>query len=213
MRSLLQVPEEVTIGEDLVCMIYTLLGASSVQVSEYAPYHYQVRENSASMGRRPFQPYQVMFRAARSALETSPERELHIKQLYMMLQDYVLLMHYETFLERSFPFGDLDNRRVALYGAGKFGQEIYRKTKPRFPERIVLWVDRNYAAYQEANMPVKPIDALKEEEFDVVIIALINGQLCEDIKKSLVLLGIEPGKIRYAAPSPEMLEAVKEVLR
>ena len=219
-RTLLQqtqmmVPDDVSMGEDLVCMLYTLLSASSIQVSEYAPYHYQVRGDSASMSNRSFQPYQIMFEASYAALENSPMRSLHIDQLYRMLTDYSLLLRYEVFLRPPFsnlPFGNLDHSRVALYGAGKLGQEIYHKTKAVFPERITLWVDQNYEVYQKQGLPVEPIGSLLEQEYDMVIIALLSEQTCEEIKKNLISMGISPAKICCVIVSPELLEAVKKIL-
>lgn len=210
------VPNHVTMGEDLVCTIYTLLSARSVVITDYAPYHYQMRDDSASLSNVSFQPYQAMFEAANAALQNSPMRETHLTQLYAVLLDYVLLTQYEAFLQdefSNFPFGNLNGCRMALYGAGKFGREIFRKTRARFPDRITLWVDQNYKAYQAADLPVEPVSRLLEAEYDTVVIALINEALCEEIKEHLTAVGINADKIRYVSVSSELLDATKRILQ
>lgn len=210
------VQDYVTMGEDLVCTVYTLLSARSVTVTDYAPYHYQMRDDSASLSNVSFQPYQAMFEAADSALQNSPMRETHLMQLYAVLLDYVLLTQYEAFLQdefSNFPFGNLNGRRMALYGAGKFGREIFRKTKALFPDRITLWVDQNYKTYQAADLPVEPVSRLLEAEYDIVVIALINEALCEEIKEHLTAVGVDGEKIRYVSVSLELLDATKRILQ
>lgn len=209
------VPDDVTMGEDLVCTVYTLLSARSLVVTDYAPYHYQKRDDSASLSNTSFQPYQIMFDAACSAVQNSPMREIHLTQLYRTLLDYVLLTNYEALLEDGFsnlPFGELDGCRVALYGAGKFGQEVYRKTKAVFPDQIALWVDRNCGAYQKAGLPVEPVETLLTEACDVIAVAILDELVCEGIKRDLTAMGISSEKIRYVTASAEMLEAVKKIM-
>lgn len=213
-ESQMKVPDEVDIGEDVVCTIYALLTASSVMNVNLQPYHYRVRSDSASRSAT-FKQYQTLFSAAFSALQGSPMRKVHAGRLYEFLCPYVLLTRYEAFLEGRFSdilFGSLDDCRVALYGAGKFGQEIYYKTEAVFPERITLWVDRDYAGYQKMRMPVEPVEELLKREYDVVIISLVNEEVCEEIKHTLIGFGIASEKIRYAAVSAELVEAVEEIL-
>ena len=214
-KTQLMVPDCVSYGEDLVCIIYNMLQANSVMVTDCAPYRYQKRENSLSMIISSFQPYQVMFDAAYDALRDSPMRELHINQLCEVMLDYVLLMRYEAFLRDEFsdlPFGNLTGHRVALYGAGKFGQEIYRKTSEVFPDRIVVWVDQNDRECQKAGLPVKPVEALLTHEYDLIVIAVQDTAVCEEIKQDLTAMGIDSGVIRYVNVSKKLVEATKKIL-
>lgn len=209
------VPDSVIMGEDLVCTLYTLFRAQSVMVTDDMLYHYQRRDDSASMNNVPFDQYKYMFDASWAALQKSPLRDFHRKQLCEWMLDAALLTKYEAFLEKfsELPFGPLENLRIALYGAGQLGQEIYRKTKAVFPERITLWVDQNYRLYQEAGLPVEPVRRLLEEAYDVVVIALVNEVICKEIKQNLVSMSIEPGKVRYVTKSPDLLEAVRAIFQ
>lgn len=214
-RSQMMVPDYVTIGEDLVCMIYTLAMAQSVMAADFAPYHYRVYDTSASRVPIPLEKYRDLFRAACSAFSASPLADTYTRQLCRLLSDQVLLNRYELFLEEALSgvlFGKLEGLRVALYGAGKFGQEIYRKTKAAFPDRIVLWVDRNDEACRRAGLPVEPVAALSGGGYDAVIIALVDEAVCQEIRRDLTAMGIEPGKIRHMTFNAEVLDALEKIL-
>ena len=60
-------------------------------------------------------------------------------------------------------------------------------------------------------LPAEPVQALQNKEYDVVVIALVNEEICEQIKQDLIAMGIDPEKIRYATASPEVLKAVEAV--
>lgn len=214
-RNQMKVPDYVSNGEDLVCIIYNILSADSIMITDLLPYRYQKREQSMSMAISSFKPFEIMFDAAYDALRDSPMRELHINQLCEVMLDYVLLMRYEAFLRDEFsdlPFGNLAGHRVALYGAGKFGQEIYRKTSEVFPDRFVVWVDQNDRECQKAGLPVKPVEALLTHEYDLIVIAVQDTAVCEEIKQDLTAMGIDSGVIRYVNVSKKLVEATKKIL-
>ncbi|MEY8259520.1 glycosyltransferase family A protein [Oscillospiraceae bacterium 50-60] len=215
-RSQMAVPDDLTEGEDLVCTVHTLFSAHSVMVTDFAPYHYRFRTDSLARTDhgRPYQEHQLLFRSLHAALSKRPLTGLYRMRLSRYLMDRVLLNRYERFLTGRFSdvlFGSLDGRRVALYGAGRFGQEIYRKTSQVFPNRITLWVDRDYESARMNGLPAEPVQALQSKEYDVVVIALVNEEICEQIKQDLIAMGIDPEKIRYATASPEVLKAVEAV--
>lgn len=213
-RSQMLVPDNLTNGEDLVCTVHLLRLANSVLVDMTAPYHYRMREDSIARTVR-YEQYQLLFDTLYLALQQYPLFNIYLVRLCQLMLSKILLSRYDFFLESPLSgllFGNLEKCRVALYGAGKFGQEIYKKTASVFPERITLWVDQNYKLYQEAQLPVRPVEELLKQEYDVIILALVNEMTCEEIKRNLTAMGIAPDKIRYATASPEVLDAVKAIL-
>lgn len=213
-KSQLMVPEKVTIGEDLVCGGYTLFMAKSLSIVNIAPYHYLVRSSSASRSVS-LEEYRRLFSAIRNLFSKQDKADMYMDQLSRLLMNYVLLGWYELFLEDEFAdilFGKLNGCRLALYGAGKFGKEIYQKTMARFPDSITVWVDKNYIKYQKTQLPVKPVEVLLTQDYDRVIIALSDEKICEEIKNNLIGMGIAADKIRYVSATPKVLDAVKKIL-
>lgn len=214
-KSHMMVPDEVSIGEDLVCSMYTLFSVCSAMVVDLAPYHYRVRQVSGSHGDIAVDQYKKMFSALYTAVSGRPMTEIYLTRLYGLMLRSLLTSGYELFLDGEFSdilFGNLDGCRVALYGAGKCGQEIYNRTMEIFPERIVLWVDRQHEKCRRENLPVEPVEELLRRDFDVVIIALIDEDICGEIKQDLINMGIMPEKIRYVSATPEVLNAAKKVM-
>lgn len=210
------VPEKLYAGEDMAFTVHALLRARSAMVCEQTPYHYRIRPGSLARRAIPWEQHRLLFDSLYKALRDWPLAEECIPRLYRFMFDKVLLGRYERFLTGPFSgvlFGDLEGRRAALYGAGAFGREICRKTAEVFPERIVLWVDRNWEEHQKAGLPVEPVEALLEREYDVILVALVDGDRCEEIRRNLTAMGIAGEKIRCAAASPEALRAVEEILR
>lgn len=216
LKSQMLVPDCVSVGEDLVCTVYTLFLAQSVMVVNIAPYHYRIRDDSMAHGGVPFERHKAMFDALYHSLLNRQMTATYLERLKQIFLDNLLLENYELFLQNDFcdvPFGNLDGRRVALYGAGKCGREIYQKTKAVFPDRIVLWVDKQYERLQKENLPVEPVTELLRREYDVIIIGLIDENICEEIKSDLINMGVAAEKIKYPSATPEALQAVNKIMQ
>ncbi len=214
MRSQVLVPDNLTNGEDLVCTVHVLLLANSAQVSEMAPYHYRIRSDSMSRGNIPFKQYKKLLQAVYPILLNYPKSDVYVERLVYAYLDKLLVNQYARFLTGAYSellFGKLEGYRVALYGAGRFGKEVYFTTKQIFPERIVLWVDKNYNAYQAESLPVKPVEALLTQEYDLVVVALTNEEICKQIKQNLIAMGIASEKIRHMTVSAEILKAAQAI--
>jgi glycerol-3-phosphate cytidylyltransferase len=95
------------------------------------------------------------------------------------------------------PLGILKNR-IAIYGAGKFGQRLYTTLQNHCDKKCVAWVDQNYIVKQQAGLPVETLDYLNGVEFDQIVIAVLNKKIAEEIKRTLLDVGIEKRKIVWA---------------
>ena len=79
------------------------------------------------------------------------------------------------------------NSRVALYGAGTFGQAMFSCSKAN----VVLWVDKNYKNYEKSEYKVEDVKALYEPDvYDEIFIAIIDENVSRSVKEQLVSEGI-----------------------
>lgn len=83
-----------------------------------------------------------------------------------------------------FPFNIIPvNSNIILYGAGNVGQAYYNQIKELSYCKIVSWVDKNKT---ECNgVVLSKCDAILENKFDYVVIALKSAELAKEIKQML----------------------------
>ena len=104
--------------------------------------------------------------------------------------------------------------RIAIYGAGKKGQLLYRQLTQNSKHlrkylhrgmeempQVVLWVDKNHKKCREAGLLVESPEKLLHTEFDQIIIAVAGKNMAEQIQKELTDMGIEKDRIVWINPS------------
>ena len=81
-----------------------------------------------------------------------------------------------------------DGLRVVLYGAGTWGRKVFSSLLIERKLKICHWVDRDYERY---GYPVESPDVLKNvDDFDLIFIAVLSKEVCDDIRRWLVGIGI-----------------------
>lgn len=100
-------------------------------------------------------------------------------------------------LAAEFPTDKLP-QRVALYGAGNFGQDLHRKLMESKNVKVTAWVDKSYERLREKGIFAQAPECLTEGNHDVVIVAVKNPDAVSEIVAELCASGISKGKIvRY----------------
>lgn len=100
-------------------------------------------------------------------------------------------------LAAEFPTDKLP-QRVALYGAGNFGQDLHRKLMEGKNVKVTAWVDKSYERLREQGIFAQSPECLIEGNHDVVIVAVKDPDAVSEIVAELCASGISKGKIvRY----------------
>lgn len=86
--------------------------------------------------------------------------------------------------------------KVILYAAGRYGKELYHRMLYAEGIDIVDWVDVNYMVYQKQGYPVNPIDTIRKQDYDQIVISLDSIPISELVKDMLISAGVEKKKIR-----------------
>ncbi len=183
-----KVSDAVTIGEDVDMTYQMLLNANTLQIINIAPYHYRRHQSSMMFQKVELEKLKILEKDLRSTFDCMDSEYSLDKQLNSYIKFVYLLKHPETILGKKF---DFSNKKIALYGAGGFGQAFHQC----YSQNVVIWVDKNYQRYDS----VKPADALKErvEKYDMIFIAILNVAVCEEIKNTLYENGIRKPIIYY----------------
>ena len=81
---------------------------------------------------------------------------------------------------------------VVLYGAGNVGKDLFNEINGNNYCKVIAWIDKDY---ERIGDPVKSPNILLNIAFDIVLIAVINDNVCKEIYNSLIELGIGKSKI------------------
>ena len=97
---------------------------------------------------------------------------------------------------------DFLGEKVAIYGAGKKGQELYQQVTGkvkvqgrRYHAEVVLWVDQNAGQCQKEGLPVVGLEQVRSVAYDQLVIAIAKRETAEKVKQTLLTYGVPEEKI------------------
>lgn len=192
------VDDQISIGEDAAVTYPLLLNCNRVVVFDNYEYHYRQREDSMLKKARPFEEEKNGLVILLDYLKSISNG---CDWLNKQIDDYILstcIMRSGaiTYFEKSFPFDkDFKGKKVVIYNAGTFGQQLVNRINEHQYCKIVLWTDDDYWEYRRCCLDVDPVEKVKEKEFDYILIATVNATLSKEAKCRLINMGIKESKI------------------
>lgn len=196
----LGIDDKISIGEDGAVVYPALLQCKKIFVANNFSYHYRQREDSMLKKSKPFEQeisqLQVLYNQLYKSIKKYPEN----LQLKLQLQKYLL----STCIIRSggiinssyFPFEkDIKEKRIAICGAGTFGQQLEKRLREKNYCEITTWVDYDYWEYRRCCLNVDPLEDLLESDFDYVLLGTIDSLASQSMRERLIHMGVEPKKI------------------
>ena len=215
------VDERISIGEDAAVAYPALLKCERVAVTDSVAYHYRQREDSMLKQSTNYaaeaQKLKYLYDYMLAWSETTPsELNLRSQVIDAVLSMAIIrsggrLPHFDySTTERSYR-----DKKIVLYSAGTFGQQVYTRTKESDLCEIVAWVDDYYREYRRVCRDVDPVDVIADLEFDYIFIASVDPLAAEDITLRLLDMGISRDKIlaikRMQIRKEELLSAFMDV--
>ena len=107
---------------------------------------------------------------------------------HLLIQRYSWIYDDNTTAFRIFG-GVKHDCKIGIYGAGKFGKQIFNHIKRLGMDFI--WVDKNDTFYKEQGYPVSPIPELREGKCNIILIAVMDQDIALQIEKQLIDLEID----------------------
>lgn len=93
------------------------------------------------------------------------------------------------------------NEKVVVYGAGKFGQDLYNRLRVDSEHEVVLWVDKNAESCRRNGLSeVCDISEIDIESRVQIVIAVIAEEVADGIRKELISLGIAEERLMWIQP-------------
>lgn len=201
--EMMQVDDRIFIGED-ACSVYpTLLRASHISILEYAGYYYRQRPGSMVKKVEQGEIERKRLHYLGQYLKYRFCQLGHYQTLHVQLQSFICNQicvrtdgMYPALQDNPyFPFRVPECARLVLYGAGTFGQQLFRRLNKITPSIVLTWVDEQAELYQDFGLPVQMINVDLLKQADYILIARIQNSMGDYTDTHLLNIGIEKNKI------------------
>ena len=196
------VNDRISIGEDAAVVYPLLLDCKKVVITDNCDYHYRQREDSMLKKSKPFNEELVGLKVLYNYLSEFAGYQSKQYNLQQQIDDFILsicLMRsgcLDTKNELILPFErNFKNKRIAIYSAGTFGQQLVNRIKEHNYATTISWVDDDYWEYRRCCLDVDDIDSLYSKDFDYVLIATVNTNQARLFANRLSSCGIDENKI------------------
>lgn len=191
--------DNIIYGEDAACVYPCILNAESVYVSNFPMYHYRIRQGSVVHSRGiGIENFCLLYETLKYYFDIHPQRKALNRQLKYFMWQALLLKKYEELGSQMvlFPFRKVKaGMRIAIYGAGLFGQEVRRHCMRSGTVSVSGWYDREYGFYRMQGYPVYAPKEVSGADFDVMVIAILDMTIVEQVREWYEHRGIDVGRI------------------
>ncbi|MEY8410230.1 glycosyltransferase [Lachnospiraceae bacterium 62-26] len=199
----MRIDDSITIGEDVLAVYPCVMEADIICVTDICSYHYVQHENSMTKAYR--KPEELCLKSMLDSLkgmwkDSRPEYRLDF-QLLQYEKNYRLLHQYST-LERSEfpPYGNIPaGSRIIIFGAGAMGRSLYQYFAAGKTVKIIAWIDSNWKDYIHSEYAIQSPECIREwkDAYDLILIANTRKKAAVQMKKHLMMLGVNESKIRW----------------
>lgn len=175
------VDEKITMGEDAACTYPCLLNVNTIYVLNECLYHYRQTTSSMVKKVQDYEKERKAFHILYQSVDMSFKKYSKVYNLRQQWKKYVLFLMlpradglYRGFenLDYLFPFPQVKKgMNIILYGAGTYGQRLFRYLKKTNFCQIAAWVDRNYIQFQNMGLNVESPEMIMQRGYDAIVIA------------------------------------------
>jgi len=193
----------ILMGEDSSLLYPYLLLSNKVSIVKAALYHYVQHNNSIlktpSHQSEELRKLKFLFHHLTAFLLPS----LKVPNLKTQVDDYIkslivvrmggvinLTNSIKTYFNKDF-----HNKRIVIFSSGSFGKLLYKKIIELNYAVIVLWIDEDYLQNQNMGLDVKPLEEIKNFNFDFILIATTYLKDVKRIIKKLSYYRNVKGKV------------------
>lgn len=199
-----KIPDEITMGDDKMCLLTVMLGCNSVYVYHKAFYHYRIRANS--IVHTGSEEYLLKVYAVYKYLKGLYSNELFTKNMRKQSEIYIIeLLHKGINILLGFENKNLlwvdpywldkipQNAKIVLYGAGELGEKYKKQLQSRKDIQYITCIDFAYEKLSSSTFSVEAPDTVRNSDYDYVVITIKNAGKAKTVRKELEDIGI-PGE-------------------
>lgn len=186
LKCQMDVDDSLTMGEDAACTYPYIMDCDSLYITHEAFYHYrQTTTSMTSSSDDVFtekKRFGTLYHSVRELLARRVVSGFSQEDILKQWLLYVLFlsvpradMLYEGFrgLDYLFPFPQVHKGdTIVIYGAGEYGQRLYRFCQDTGFCKAIAIVDRNYAELNKQGIPAVSPDVIDTLVFDEIVLAI-----------------------------------------
>lgn len=191
-------------GEDAFVTFRCIVEADKLAVVSWAPYHYRIHNHSISreVDTRALFSFPLLLKCL---LTYFNEKQLNPDQIrwygITAARDMLkigLNIHSHKFWQ--FPYEDFEKgSRIILYGAGNLGTCYYHQIKDENYFSEVKWTDSDSEKHKK-DKRISDVEMVWKTTYDVVLIAVENKSVADEIKKELLKRNVPKEQIYWKKP-------------
>ena len=197
------VDERISIGEDAAVTYPVIMSCQKICVTDNCAYHYRQREDSMLKKSASFKTEAQKLRYLYEYLSVFAQKQDKKYELQKQVNDFIL----SICIMRSGGCCSLGEdtvssfdkiyfgKKVVLYSAGTFGQQLVNRFKESKHCNIVGWIDDDYWEYRRCCLDVDSVESIMDITYDYILIATVDCRISEKVKKRLLDYGVSLEKI------------------
>ena len=183
------VSDNVTIGEDVDFFFRTIYKAVSMLIKTDTLYHYRQHKKSMMKAKLPVEKIKALYLDLYNIKEAAGLTEW-VSQLNQYITFVMLLKRPEIVIPYITELSDIHGK-VVIYGAGGFGNSLYDILIENKNITKLSIVDRQWQNMNNVGYHIENPETVRVDIPDKIIIAILNENVCGQVGKYLIEMGIE----------------------
>lgn len=204
----LYVPDDLSMGEDKLQVLSSVLECRSILVLKEAYYHYRINTESVTHTGNSsyllcvdkiYHNLRKLYTHPNYTKKMEIQTELYIMELLLAGMNTRMgfeirnLLWFDPYWLDRIPEGS----KVVLYGGGEAGRKCRRQLLTKGRHFYMGCVDFECGGYNDEDMLIQFPQELKMEDYDYIVITIKNPEKAYQIRKQLEKIGIESHKILW----------------
>lgn len=190
-----EIDTRVIYGEDALVFYTYMMKCSSLYICKKSYYHYRIRKGSmcSSMDERLIMNTYYLYKGLEKAFSASDRNKSNLmnqlRNYVLQIDAHVLYLMYGVNTNRISRDNnwkiDFYNKKIILYGAGEYGQLIYKYLMRNVECELIAWVDKKQIDKDDITCKIEYPEVITNREFDFILIGVKSKKTSEEIKKEL----------------------------
>ena len=200
----MEMDNRITIGEDAATVYPAIMASRKIVITDNCAYHYRQREDSmlkiATNHNNEYLKVMYLHDYMKQSLKGWSEEYDLLRQTEDLILSTFIIRSGGTLKDdggpANFPFAvDFSGKKLAVYGAGTFGQQLVRRLKNENQCTITTWVDDDYWEYRRCCLNVDPVERISSLDYDYVLVASLDKCYVAATTRRLRDYGVSESKI------------------
>ncbi len=189
-----KLPDEQNYGEDLLCLCRYISKCNRFYMYKDAFYHYRIHDISLShlnwtdtciQESNLYSNVIKILEENKLLEECRNSVEEHYRRRLMMAIMKGSSSDNNVFRYKFDNINILEDKRIALYGAGKVGRDFFYQLSQNKQCKIVAWADKQKYGLSNLISICRP-EELKKIEFDILLLAIKNKFIADEVRTELI---------------------------